>query len=222
LAASRHSLNKELEMTHSNGNAPDGMRQGDRDTIATLIRRQEKVAKSDARRLATERLAQVEGALSREFEAEDQRWAAMIEKANVTVAAANDEIRRICIAEGVPETFAPRLSLRWLDRGENMDPRRRGELRLAARARIAAMEATARAEIERRSVAAQTALLAGGLTSDAARQALADMPTAEALLPEVSVEELRLLAERDYQKRQADHEVSVAGTMALLSGYRES
>jgi hypothetical protein len=58
--------------------------------------------------------------------------------------------------------------------------------------------------------------------TDAAHQALAEMPTAEALVPEASVEERRALAERDRQKRQADHETSVAGTMALLAGYRQS
>lgn len=194
----------------SNG-ATDGMSKGDRDTIATLMRRNERVAKADAKRLAAERLADIEAKLSAQFAADDVRWAAMIEKANEVVANANAEVRRLCVADGVPERFAPSLRLMWSSRGENSIPERRGELRLAARARVAALEKTALAEIERRSVAAQTALLAGGLTSDAARQALADMPSAEALLPEVSVEELRALAERDQQSREA-------GRAALLGG----
>lgn len=198
--------------------SPDGMSKSERDTIATLIRRNERVAKSDARRIAAERLAQVEGALSRVFKTEDERWNAMIAKAAEAVAAVNQEIRRICVEEGVPESFAPSVRLEWYSRGENGFSPRRGELRLAARARIAAMEATARAEIERRSVAAQTTLLAGGLTSDAARQALSEMPTAEALMPEVSVEELRALAERDKQQQQADRNADLAALLASRAG----
>jgi len=201
-----------------NGQPPDGMSKGDRDTIATLIRRHEKVAKSDARRIAAERLADIEAKLSATFKSEDERWAGMIEKAEVAVAAANEEIRRICREDGVPEQFAPSVALRWYSRGENGFSPRRGELRLAARTRVAAMEATAKAEIERRWVAAQTALLAGGLTSDAARQALAEMPTAESLLPEISVHELRALDARGRQTRTAHREATMA---SLLAGFRE-
>jgi hypothetical protein len=190
------------------------MTRADRETIATLMRRQERVAKSDARRLAAERLADIEAKLSAEFEAEDERWSGMIEKAKVAVDAANLEIRRICTAEGVPEKFAPSVGLKWYSRGENGFSPRRGELRLLARARVAAMEATAKAEIERRSVAAQTALLAGGLTSEAARQALAEMPTAEAFLPELSVEELRALDEHKRQQRRANADMSMASLIA--------
>jgi hypothetical protein len=55
--------------------------------------------------------------------------------------------------------------------------------------------------------------------SDAARQALAAMPTAEALVPEVSVEERRALAERDRQNRTAKSEATAA---APLAGYQPS
>jgi hypothetical protein len=80
------------------------------------------------------------------------------------------------------------------------------------------MEATAKAEIERRSVAAQTTLLAGGFTTEAARRALAEMPTAEAFLPEVSVEELRALDGQKHQQRRANAEVSMA---SLIAGFGE-
>jgi hypothetical protein len=201
-------------VTHSNGIAPDGMSKADRDTIARLIRRNERVAKSSVKRLSAERLADIEAKLSAEFEAEDERWAAMIERAEVAVAAANEEIRGICVEEGVPASFAPSVALRWYPRGENAFGPRRGELRLLARARVAALEKTAVETVERASVAAETTLLAGGLTSDAARQALAEMPAAEALLPEVSVEELRALDARDRQPRAADAAASHAALLA--------
>ena len=59
-------------MTHSNGSAPDGMSKTDRDTIATLMRRQEKVAKSDARYLAKERLADMKAAEVKRIELPSQ------------------------------------------------------------------------------------------------------------------------------------------------------
>jgi hypothetical protein len=188
------------------------MSKGDRDTIATLIRRHEKDAKSDARRIAAERLADIEAKLSATFDADDDRWNAMIAKASAVVTDANAEPVRLCIADGIPEKFAPMLRLDWIRRGENSYAGRRAELR------VAALEATAKAEIERRSVAAQTTLQSGGLSSDAARQALAEMPTAEALLPEVSVEELRVLAERDARQHEANRETFTA---SLLAGFRQ-
>jgi len=52
-----------------------------------------------------------------------------------------------------------------------------------AKRRIEAMEAAARTAIETHSVEAQTALLAGALTSEAAQQFLASMPAVEGLMP---------------------------------------
>ena len=170
--------------------ADDGLTPRERSDLSALVRKRERVAKTDARQRAAELLADIEAKLAARFEAEDQRWAAVTVEAQKAVDAANQEIARICREMGVPEDFRPGLHLGWYSRGENASRERRTELRRVASTRIAAMELAAKAEIERGSLDAQTALLAGGLTTDAARAVLAALPTVEALMPGLSVDEL--------------------------------
>lgn len=59
--------------------------------------------------------------------------------------------------------------------------------------RVSDLEATARLEIERRSLEAQTVLLAGGLQTDEAKQFLAEMPTAEQLMPSLDMAALNIV-----------------------------
>jgi hypothetical protein len=168
----------------------DGLTARERADLSALVRKRERVAKTDAKQRAAELLADVEARLAARFKSNDERWAAVTVEAQKTVEAADQEIARICREIGVPEEFRPRLGLSWYSRGENADRERRAELRKVASTRIAAMELAARSEIERGSLDAQTALLAGGLTTDAARNVLAALPTVEALMPGLSVDEL--------------------------------
>lgn len=168
----------------------DGLTSRDRRDLADLVRRREKVAKTAAKQRAAELLADVEEQLAATFKAHDDRWVDVTKAAQESVKAADQEIARICRDHGVPEEFRPRLTLGWHGRGQNAEVERRTELRRVATTRIAAMELAARSEIERGSLDAQTALLAGGLTSDAAHAVLAALPTAEALMPGLSLDEL--------------------------------
>ena len=68
---------------------------------------------------------------------------------------------------------------------------RRAELRRMATTRIAAMEKSARTAIEGHSVEVQTELLAGGLTSDAAKLFLEKMPAVETLMPMLNETEIK-------------------------------
>lgn len=167
----------------------------EREELAKLVRRREAVAKTGAKQRAAELLAQTEAALAAKFRADDARWAAMIAKAHDAIAAANEAIRQACREEGLPETFAPSINAYWLSRGENALGERRGELRKVAQTRIAALELAARQEIERRSVEAQTAILAGGLADGAARAMLDTLPDVADLMPEPAVFELEAEAE---------------------------
>jgi hypothetical protein len=168
----------------------DPMTARERTELAQLVRRREAVAKTDAKQRAAELIAQTEATLAATFAAEDARWAAMIAKAREAVSAANETIREACRAQGIPEKFAPSLNAFWLDRGENRYADRRGELRRVAQARIAAMELAARREIERKSVEAQTAILAGGLADGAARAMLDSLPDVADLMPEPAIFEI--------------------------------
>lgn len=169
-----------------NGNA-DGMTRREREDLATLVRRREKLAKERSKQLDAERLADVERQLATIFKADDKRWADIVAQAQHEVRQAEEKIQHILDSMDVPDEFRPHLALSWHGRGWNEDKSRRAELRMVARTRVEADGKAARMEIERQSVEVQTALLAGGLTTSAARAFLDSMPTADALMPRIDV-----------------------------------
>ncbi len=97
---------------------------------------------------------------------------------------------------GVPKKFAPSLSFGWCGQGANASKQLRNEMRREAKVRIAAMEAAAKTEIERISVDSQTVLISDALTSEAAQAFLEQMPSAEALMPQLELNEVRGLLEQ--------------------------
>ena len=179
------------------GNGRLGRR--DYDDLAKLARRQEQVAKTQARQRAAELRADFEAQLATIYEANDERWRHVTERAEAVTAAANAELARICADEGVRPEFAPRFTLGWYGRGQNMDKERRAELRRVADTRIEALEQAARAEIERRSVEFQARLLGGVLETDPGRALLEAMPKPAELMPQLDAAEL----ERALPVRQA-------------------
>lgn len=161
----------------------DTMTKRERDDLAQLTRRREKVAKTAATERSAELLADFEQQMATVYSAEDEAWRDVTAKAKQVVAEADAEIAKRCRELGIPEDLRPSLSLGWSGRGQNANRERRGELRRVAQSRIAAMEKQARSQIERSSVEIQTQLLAGGLETDAARAFLESMPTVDALMP---------------------------------------
>jgi hypothetical protein len=171
------------------------MTRREREELAKLVRRREKLAKADAAKVAAERLADFEAQLAKKYDYYDERWREATAKVREAVRETNEQIARELSADGVPEAFHPEVSTMWLPRGENASASRRAELRAVARTRIAALEKAARAEIERASVEVQTQLIAGGLQSDDARAFLESMPTADALMPTMAVGDIEAEAD---------------------------
>jgi hypothetical protein len=171
-------LGREAEMNQTQ------MTTRDREDLAKLVRRAEKVAKADADRLAAERLADFEQQMAARYAPEDDEvWRQLHADAQSAISEAEARIAESCRELGIPEQLRPGLGLYWHGRGENAVRERRAELCLAAKSRIDALARAAKAEIERRSVDVQTRLVAGGLESEEAKAFLASMPTAEALMP---------------------------------------
>jgi hypothetical protein len=171
---------------------------GQRDELGRLARRNEKLAKAAVQ----ERVAELEVNLETQLASiysfdDDEVWREVKEAGEAAVAVAQAEadgaIAERCEQLGIPDWARPRFAagVVWTGRGENAAAERRVELRRVGKARIAAFAKKAVAEIERRSVAWQTRLIAGGLESDEARRLLEEMPTAEQLMPAVDVAELR-------------------------------
>ena len=117
----------------------------------------------------------------------DQReaWADLMASAKAHVAALDQQLAEDCRRLGIPESFRPEIGVHWFGRGENASKERRAELRRVAVTRLAALEASAIARIEDGYRRFQTSVLSAAISSVEARNLLADLPTAEQLLPTV-------------------------------------
>lgn len=180
----------------------DGMTRREREDLAKLCRRREKVAKAGITQREAALNAQVEEQLSAVFPEDDPRWTDVTAEARRALDDADQRIAARCRELGIPERFRPRLSMGWYGRGENAIRDRRSELRMLAQRRIAALGAEARAEIEKASVEVQTALLGGGLETEAARHFLYQMPTPQRLMPAITLAQLEAMRESDRALRQ--------------------
>lgn len=172
------------------------MTKGERAELGSLIRKRERVMKSQAEERSAVLLAEFDAASAKVFHFdEDPIWQAAMREAEAAVEGAIVTIAARCKDMGIPVEFAPTLNLSWYGRGHNMVADRRAELRRAAKSRIEAIEKEAITKIERLSLQAQTEIVASGLDTEGARQFLAAMPTMDLLMPPVRVEEIQSLLE---------------------------
>ena len=88
--------------------------QQERDELARLVRRREKLAKREAERLAAERLTEFENALATEYKVDDETvWREAILAACSAVEEANERVLARCRELGIRDEFAPRIGSRW-------------------------------------------------------------------------------------------------------------
>jgi hypothetical protein len=166
------------------------MTSAERRDLAALIRRREKVAKTATNEVKARRLADLEVQLASVFAAEDEHFAEQERFMEHQIALANQAGQRHAEEMGIPERFRPYGQVLWHGRGENATAERRAELRRVGQTQADADQKQALTRIEAASVEAQTALLRDGLTTNAARQWLDSLPTAEQLLPALEVSSL--------------------------------
>ena len=167
-----------------------GMTKSERDELVKITRERGRVAKARVEAVKAELLADVEAKLSAKFSYRDQMWSEGIKIAEQAVDEANAQIARVCDERGVPAEFRPSVDLAWSSRGQNTDPQRRAELRKLAAARIDAIGKQARLTVEAEVADTVANLLAGGLTSESAREYLARMPDPRSLMPPIDVADL--------------------------------
>ena len=187
------------------------MTAAERRDLCSLIRQRARFMKAQVAQRGHELMADFEAQLSSIFSYDDdETWKAAHAAAEKAAQEAKVVIAERCRELGIPKQFAPGLSVEWYRRGENGSKDRRAELRIAAKARIAALEAAAKTEIEGISVNGQTELVADGLTSEAAKLFLEQMPTPAALMPLLEIsqvcalnDEFREEARRLLLKRQS-------------------
>lgn len=179
------------------------MTKAERDDLIRLVKQRERVAKTAAEQRSAAMLAEFEQQIARihGFD-KNEIWNAAVKAAIEAARKANDLIAEQADRLGIPKEFHPRLNFSWASRGENEYQSRRTELRKVAKAEIEAIEKTARVQIETESVAAQTEVIANGLSSEAALAFLNKLPPIESMMPALSAEAIQQkLAERARQNQ---------------------
>jgi hypothetical protein len=204
---------------------PTPMTRGEREDLQRLVRHREKVFKSAAKQRSAELRADFENQLGAEYAFDDDAvWADAVRLVQPEVEKAQARIAARCAELGIPKQFAPGLNLSWCNRGyDNVLERRKAELRRMATTRIAAIEQQAIVKIEVNTVNLLTQITTSGLTSDAARSFLENLPTVEQLMPALSFEEIagpadppiaeqlvssNALRQRRYRKRHSNVQVT--------------
>lgn len=170
------------------------MTRADRETLVKIARQRERLAKSEADERAANLIADFELQMDREFKFDESAvWEAATVAATAVVAEANAKIAAECERLGIPKEFAPGLNIYWHGKGQNATSFRRGELRRIAKRKVEAVTQTARTQIERKSIETQERIMVGGLTADAAKLFLEQMPTAASLMPQLQLDEVRAM-----------------------------
>ena len=173
------------------------MTAAERGNLGSLIRQRARLMKTEVKQRRLELMADFERQLSATFSYDqDETWKGAHALAEQAVKDAQVVIQERCRELNIPKEFAPTISMMWFGRGQNAVRDRRTELRTAAKARLDALEATAKTEIERISVNAQTDLIADGLTSEAAQAFLEQMPSTETLMPVLELDRVQGLLEQ--------------------------
>jgi hypothetical protein len=166
----------------------DRMTKGEREDLYRLVRDRKKVMISAAKQRTAEMIADFENQMGQEYSFDqDEIWAKAMELADAEVQRMQKKIAARCKEMGIPDRFAPSISLVWHHRGyDNAVKRRRDELRRMAVTQIEAIEQKAIVEIELSCLKAQERIAMAGLTSDAAKEFIAALPSVESLMPALS------------------------------------
>lgn len=179
------------------------MTKAERSELGQLIRKREKVMKSQAQERSAALLAEFDQQSAKIHHWDDDAvWQRVKEEAEAAVEAARVTIAERCEALGIPAEFAPTLGMTWYGRGHNAVADRRNELRRAAKSKIDALEKEAITKIERMSLEAQTQVIASGLESEAAKTFLNSMPSMDALMPPVEIGEIQSLLDAKRAERR--------------------
>lgn len=169
----------------------DQMTKAERDQLIRIARRRAKQAEREAEMREKVLLAEVQDQLTAEFQANDALWADAVTIAREAAAKANAQIAARCAELGIPAKDAPGLELGWRSRSpQYADKGRRAELRKLAEVRLAALTKTAKTAIQSAALDTEEALVMGGLQSGEAKAAFEALPTAEGLMPPLSLDDL--------------------------------
>jgi hypothetical protein len=168
------------------------MTKGDRDQLIRLVKARARQAKAEAKQREKVLLAEVLAEMSAEYEAREQMWADAVAIAEEAAAKANEQILACCADLGIPAKHAPRLTVGFIrkpwEATYSSDPK--ADIVKRAQAKLTALTETAKVMIDADALKVETALVAGGLQSDEAKAVLEAMPTAEQLMPALTLDDV--------------------------------
>ena len=170
---------------------PMVMNKGERDELASVVKRNHKVAKAAVAQRQAEVLADFEETLAKEWEPVELAAQETIETARKAERQLQQEIAESWKERGLPKEFMPQTYFGMSGRGSNALSERRTELRRVATTRAEALAQKAKVAIETSEAAMLTELAAGGLTSDEAKEFLGKVPKPDELLPALTISEMQ-------------------------------
>ena len=167
------------------------MTPADRQALIRVAKSRGKLAEDEIDARAKTVLAEVLNDLTAEYQARDALWNDAVVIAEEAAAKANEQIRLRCAELGIPADHAPGLDVAWHKRGAGLSDRaRREELRELAQARVSALTATAKTIARAQVLDIEEKIVLGALESIEAKKVLEAMPSAEQLMPTISIHDL--------------------------------
>jgi hypothetical protein len=168
------------------------MTKAEQDNLLRLGRLNREGAIAEAKRRTADAAADAEMRLASEFSFNQRStWAELMRSAKVHVATVDQALAEDCRRLGIPENFRPEIVVSWFSRGENATNQRRTELRRVIHSRLVALERTALGAIEEGHRKFATAVLTSAIDTTEARALLAELPTAEQLMPQIDYNEVK-------------------------------
>ena len=168
-----------------------GMTPTERNQLIRLMKNRAKQAEREAETREKILVTEVMEEMTVEYQAQDSLWAEAVRVAQDALEKANAHIRVQCADMGIPPEHAPELQLAWSSRSSQFANReRRADLEKLARTRAATMTKMAKTEIQNATLKIEEQLVLGGLESDEAKAVVTQLPTAENLMPNLSLDDL--------------------------------
>jgi hypothetical protein len=168
---------------------PDNrMTAGERNELKTLANERARLAMTQVRSLAADRLVELNRQLEATWAIEDFEISEMWKELRETANAANAKIAARCDELGIHPDLRPRIHTAF--GRAPVDSVRRAQLRQMAKDENEAAIKRAAHQIDTWKLETRTKLVREGLTSDAAMSFLESMPGAADLLPAITADDL--------------------------------
>jgi hypothetical protein len=166
------------------------MSAADRRSLIGIAKGRAKLAKAAVVEREKILLNEIEESLTAEFRLREEVQADVIQMAKEAVAKLNEEIRGQARLLGADPRWAPQVNLPMYGLYDGRDDKAKEPARKLAATRLAALRAVANKAIDEGALNIEESLIVGGLESDEARALVESMPTAEALMPAISLADL--------------------------------